>query len=51
MDAYLEKPELLALQLQQLLAVLRPVSPVQSVPVNMETRGVAASVAQGGGAK
>lgn len=50
-DAYLEKPELLSLQLQQLLAALRPVPPAQSAPANMETRGVAASVARGGGAK
>jgi response regulator of citrate/malate metabolism len=33
-DAYLEKPELLSLQLQQLLAALRP------GPANMETRGL-----------
>ena len=39
-DAYLEKPELLSLQLQQLLAALRPVPPAQSMPANMETSGL-----------
>ena len=33
-DAYLEKPELLSLQIKQLLAALRP------GPANMETRGL-----------
>jgi DNA-binding NarL/FixJ family response regulator len=47
-DAYLEKPELLSLQLQQLLAVLRPVPPAQLATANMETRAVAASVVRGG---
>ena len=39
-DAYLEKPELLSLQIKQLLAALRPAPPAQSAPANMETRGL-----------
>ena len=39
-DAYLEKPELLSLQLQQLLMALRSVPPAQSAPANMQTRAL-----------
>jgi DNA-binding NarL/FixJ family response regulator len=38
-DAYLEKPELLSLQLQHLLAALRPVPLVPPASANMEIKG------------
>lgn len=38
-DAYLEKPELLSLQIQQLLAGLRPALLALPVPANMEISG------------
>jgi DNA-binding NarL/FixJ family response regulator len=48
-DAYLEKPELLSSQIQELLAVLRPIAPAQLAAANMEIKEV--SVALEGGAK
>ncbi len=49
-DAYLEKPELLSLQIQQVLAVLRPAPPAHPAAAIMKIRGEA-SAARGGGPK
>ena len=47
-DAYLEKPELLSLQLQQLLAALRPIPLAPPAPANMEIRGDVSAARRGG---
>ena len=47
-DAYLEKPELLSLQIQQLLAALRPAPPAHPASANMEVRGDASAARRGG---